>query len=156
VLAAAKTASLGNPEKRGQYLALLKDDHPAVRHWGAYGLFLLRDDDAAVRAALSEIAENDPFAGNRIIAAQALGCSGDPDAAFRVISREAEATDDAYVFLFALNAFQYSRTDDRLTREDWERFQKKKTSGPYRLVTGYAQRIVSHVLNNWPERPVVE
>ncbi len=156
VLAAAKSASLGEPEMKDEYSALLGDDHPAVRHWGAYGLFLVRDDDANVRAALSKMAENDPFAGNRIIAAQALGRSGDPDTAFKTIMREAESTDDAYVFLFALNAFQYSRTDDRLTREDWERFQKKKTSGPYGLPAGYARRIVADALDKWPERPVVE
>lgn len=156
VLSAAKVASWGDPDRKREYLALLKDEHPAVRHWGAYGLFLLRDDDKAVRLPLSEMAENDLFAGNRIIAAQALGRSGDPDTAFEAIAREAEATDDAYVFLFALNAFQYSRTDDRLTREDWERFQKKKTSGPYGLPAGLAQRIVTYALNNWPERAVVE
>lgn len=156
VLAAAKLASWGDPGKKRQYLALLKDNHPAVRHWGAYGLFLLREDDAAVRAALSGMAESDPFAGNRIVAAQALGRSGDHENAFRAIFREAEATEDAYVFLFALNAFQYSRTDDRLTREDWQRFQKKKTSGPYALPAGLAQRIVTAALDNWPERAVVE
>ncbi len=156
VLAAAKSASWGDPERKREYLALLNDDHPAVRHWGAYGLFLLRDDDTTVRAALREMVGNDPFAGNRIIAAQALGRSGDPETAFRAVFREAEATDDAYVFLFALNAFQYSCTDDRLTREDWERFQKKKTTGPYGLPAGLAQRIVTYALDNWPERAVVE
>ncbi len=156
VLSAAKSASLGDPEKKREYLALLNDEHPAVRHWGAYGLFLVRDDDATVRTALGKMAGNDPFAGNRIIAAQALGRSGDPDTAFQAIMREAEATEDAYVFLFALNAFQYSRTDDRLTRDDWERFQQKKTTGPYGLPAGLAQRIVTDALENWPERAVVE
>jgi N-sulfoglucosamine sulfohydrolase len=156
VLAAAKSASRGDPAKKQQYLSYLQDPHPAIRHWGAYGLFLLREQDASVRAALGKMADDDDFAGNRLIAAQALAGSGDPDTAFDAIYREARATDDAYVFLFALNAFQFSHTDDRLTREDWQQFQKKKTSGPYALPAGLAQRIVTYALQHWPERAVVD
>lgn len=156
VLAAAKSASLGDAGSKQHYLALLQDDHPAIRHWGAYGLFLLRDDDPAVRDALGQMVADDPFAGNRLMAAQALGVSGDPDTAFEAIFREARATDDGYVFLFALNAFQFSRTDDRLTREDWQFFQKKKTTAPYALPSGLAQRIVAYALEHWPNRAIVE
>jgi hypothetical protein len=156
VLAAAKSASLGDPAKKPEYLSYLQDQHPAIRHWGAYGLFLLRDKEANVRAALGTMVAGDDFAGNRLIAAQALAVSGDPDTAFRAIYREARATNDAYVFLFALNAFQYSHTDDRLTRDDWEQFQKKETSIPYALPAGLAQRIVTYALENWPERAVVD
>jgi arylsulfatase A-like enzyme len=156
VLAAAKSASLGDPAKKLEYLSHLQDQHPAIRHWGAYGLFLLRDNEVSIRDVLGTMVAGDDFAGNRLIAAQALAVSGDPDTAFRAIYREAQATNDAYVFLFALNAFQYSHTDDRLTREDWEQFQKKETSLPYALAAGLAQRIVTYALENWPERAVVD
>jgi len=156
VLAAAKSASLGDPAKKSDYLGFLEDEHPAVRYWGAYGLFLLGQEDPTIRAALGHRVDGDNFAGNRIIAAQALARSGDPAAAFQAIHREAEAADDAYVFLLALNAFQYSHTDDRLTREDWERFQGKNPSMPYALPAGLAQRIVTEALERWPDRAVVD
>ena len=156
VLEAAKSASEGDPEWTAEYLALLEDDHPAVRHWGAYALFLVRQECPQVREALEERIEHDAFAANRIMAAQALAWSGDPDTAFDTIYREADLTDHAYVFLLALNAFQYSHTDDRLTREDWERYQEKSTPIPRGPGAGFAQRMVTYALENWPERPVVD
>ena len=156
VLAAAKSASTGDPQRTAEYVALLQDEHPAVRHWGAYGLFLVRRQSPQVRAALKRLIERDTFAGNRIMAAQALAWSGDPDTAFQTIHREADRTDHGYVFLLALNAFQYSHTDDRLTREDWERYQQKQTPVPPGPGAGFAQRMVEYALENWPNRPVVD
>ena len=49
VLAAAKTASLGETAKVKDYLAMMKDGNPIIRHWGAYGVFLARPDDAAAQ-----------------------------------------------------------------------------------------------------------
>ncbi len=156
VLEAAKSASQGDPERTTEYLSLLQEPHPAVRHWGAYGLFLVRQECAEVRAGLEQLITNDAFAANRIMAAQALAWSGDRDTAFATIYEEADQTDHAYVFLLALNAFQYSHTDDRLTRADWERYQQKKTPIPRGPGAGFAQRMVSFALENWPERPVVD
>jgi len=123
LLAVAKAASAGDPKNRSEYLAYLRDDHPAVRHWGAYGLFLLKAGGGEVVQALKKMAEADAFAGNRVMAAQALAVCGDPETAFRALLREARAARHGAVLLQALNALQYSHTDDRLTREDWQAFK---------------------------------
>jgi arylsulfatase A-like enzyme len=159
ILEAAKRASAGDPEKTGDYLEMMADKDPVIRHWGAYGAFLVRPDDAKVRAALQAMIEKDAMAGNRIMAAQALGLCGDPDTAFKTLRKEALGAPDGYVLLFALNAFQYSHTDKRLTREDWKAFEKVK-GDPGRCEdntgTGYAKRIVKDVFDVWPEQRKVD
>jgi hypothetical protein len=93
------------------------------------------------------------------MAGQALAWCGDPDAAHAAIMKESLETNDGYVFLFALNALQYSHTDDRLTREDWELLQQR---GPERERTrddtgfGYAKRIITDALAIWPQRRKVD
>jgi hypothetical protein len=159
ILAVARDTSACDPEKLSDYLSLMTDAHPVVRHWGAYGVFLVRSDADAVRQALSRMMKDDSFAANRIMAAQAIGVCGDPDSAFAAIGREARATEHGYVFLQALNAFAYSHTGDRLTREDWAEFAKRKPgkakdSDPFGF--DYAQRIVNDALALWPERRKVE
>lgn len=156
LLAAARLASEARPGSSRDLLRLLADDHPAVRHWAAYGLYLMQEPDARVRRRLRAMMQNDPFAGNRIMAAQALALNGDPAAAFDTILREARSTEIGYVFLFALNAFQFSRTDDRLTRQDWESFAARSPAIPYDMASSFAQRIVSNALDLWPERVVLE
>jgi N-sulfoglucosamine sulfohydrolase len=60
------------------------------------------------------------------MAAQALAVCGDPEFAFKANNERSKSNKNTYVLLLALNAFQYSFTDDRLTLDDWERFEKKK------------------------------
>jgi hypothetical protein len=159
ILKAAKLAARGAPGNIEDYLEMTKDGDPVIRHWGAYGLFLVRPQNKAVQAALEGMIAEDPMAGNRIIAAQALGLCGDPDRAFEVIKEEALAAQDGYVLLFALNAFQYSHTDDRLTKDDWQAFgQVKGDPGRCsdRSGIGYANRIVKDALELWPERRTVD
>ena len=101
----------------------------------------------------------DTFAGNRVIAAQALGRCGDPDMAFEAIYREARQATHGYVYLQALNAFQYSHTDERLTLHDWQAFQQGTSARRNDLDAfgeTYAQRIVTDALALWPERRRVE
>jgi hypothetical protein len=170
ILSAATTASAGDSASLGDYLKMLQDNNPIIRHWGAYGIFAARAlDDRSSRGAspqsdrarqsLLHMIQSDAFAGNRVMAAQALALCGDPDAAFAAIIKEAGETNDGYVFLFALNAFQYSHTDHRLTREDWEMLNKRRPEkGSIRDNTGfgYAKRIVEDALAIWPERRKVD
>ena len=58
----------------------------------------------------------------------------------------------------AINALQYSGTDERLTKEDWEGFQQicdDKGDAPDALGFGFAARIVRDALELWPERRLV-
>jgi N-sulfoglucosamine sulfohydrolase len=155
LLTVAKEASRGDPDSVSLYLAYLQHDHPVARYWGAYALFLVGSEAAEVQTALKRVISNDAIAANRIMAAQALGVCGDPQEGFTTILKEAEETDDGYVFLFALNAFQYSHTDERLTLEDWKRFQQKAAAAESRTDARgyeYAQRIVKDAITLWPRR----
>ena len=159
LLAVARKASLGNPELVPAYLTYLRDGHPAARYWGAYGLFLVQSDAADVTAALKAMLADDGVAVNRLMAAQALGVCGEPDVAYDAIQQEISRTRDGYVFLFALNALQYSHTDDRLTREDWERFDKTardRQSGTDQYGWEYARRITQDAMALWPQRRRVD
>jgi len=159
LLSVAKPTSRGDPESVPTYLGYLQDDHPVARYWGAYGLFLVRSDSADVQRTLKETISDDAMAANRIMAAQALGVSGDPDTAFNAIRREIGKTEDGYVFLFALNALQYSHTADRLTKQDWQRFEviaSAERSGTDRYGWEYAQRLIKDAIALWPERRCVD
>jgi hypothetical protein len=159
VLEAAKAASLGEQGMLGEYLRMTRDENPIIRHWGAYGVFLVRPDDAGVRRSLASMARNDPMAGNRIMAAQALGLCGDPVTAFDLILEEANAATDGYVLLSAINAFQYSHTDDRLSRQQWASFKKIEANmrpGADRTGYGYARRVIDDALELWPDRRRVD
>jgi hypothetical protein len=53
------------------------------------------------------------------------------------------------VFLFALNAFQHSHTDDRLTLQDWKSFQEivgSDRSGMDRYGWEYTQRLIQDAI----------
>jgi arylsulfatase A-like enzyme len=159
LLGIAKQASSGDRQQLAEYLRLLKHDHPAARWWGAYGLFLIRDGSATVRNALKGMIDSDPLAANRIMAAQALGRCGDPDAAYAAIRREAEETDNGYVFFHALCAFQYSHTDDRLTLADWTAFgnrEFRKLDGVDHSGPEYARRIIDDAISIFPRRRRVD
>lgn len=158
-LASAKLAGLGDIGSIPEYLRLVADENPIVRHWGAYGLFLVRVGDSEVRDALKSMMTGDALAGNRIMAAQALGVSGDGDSAFPRLMHEAREANHGYVLLFALNALQYTRTDDRLTMEDWRAFEAKsfpRRPGIDATGEGYARRVITDALDLWPERRRVD
>jgi len=155
LLKAAKTASLGDPEQVDQYLRMMENDHPVARYRGAYAIFLLRKADPEVQSVLRGMMHKDPAEANRIMAAQALGLCGDPDAAFQAIRDIAFETQSPTVFLQAINAFQYSLLDDRLTMGDWEKFSKREireSPGKDMLNRAYAQRIITHAIEHWPKR----
>lgn len=149
----AKEASLGDRKKLPYYIACTRHAHPAARYHGAYALFLARDDGAAVREALAKLLADDPMPANRVMAAQALGRCGEPDAAYRALRKEIDATKEGYVMLYALNALQYAHLDDRLTRNDWKEFQGKQFAKSFDPTGGeMAQRIITDALDSLPNR----
>ncbi len=159
LLQVAWDASLGDPDRLPDYVAMLDDTNPAVRFWGAYALFLVRNREDSTRRSLRQVVQEDPLAANRLMAAQALGLCGEPDAAFQAIMKEIRKTQRGYVLLQAINAIQYSHVDDRLTLDDW------KMIGKIRPATnavgdqsgfGYARRMVQDATKIWPRRQVVD
>lgn len=157
LLEIAKDAARGDRAQTDQYLALLGHAHPVARYHGAYGLFLTRDDDATVQDALRKMIAADPMPANRIIAAQALGRCGDPDTAYKTLRKEIDDTRNGYVFLYALNALQYARVDDRLTKTDWISFRNKKipkSHDPYGAQM--ALRIIEDAITLFPKRRIVD
>lgn len=159
LLSVAKQASMAQADSEKECLRFLQDDHPVARYWGAYGLFLVKSPVSKISNALEAMAASDAMTANRIMAAQALGVCGNPDTAFERIIKEAHDTKSGYVFLYALNALQYSGTDNRLTKEDWTAFQQicsGKQDEPDALGYEFAERIVQDALSLWPERRLVQ
>ncbi|MFW5823000.1 MAG: sulfatase, partial [Tangfeifania sp.] len=153
ILSVVKNSSQGDKNKIENYKKYIGDTNPVIRYWGAYATFLAQQTTPDIQSVLKNMIKNDEFAANRIIAAQSLAVCGDPDFAFKAIMKEADNTKNAYVLLLALNAFQYSFTDDRLTLEDWKRFKEKKfPENDAHAKLGYPQRIISDAISLWPER----
>ncbi|SHN33583.1 Arylsulfatase A [Cyclobacterium lianum] len=150
ILKAAKAATAESPEN---LLLYLEDKNPIIRFWGAYGVFLYPDKSNVMQNSLKAMVREDESSANRIMAAQALGVCGEPEAAFEAIMKEANATDNGYVLLQALNAFQYSYTDDRLKLEDWQHFKEKEfAEGDPGAGLGYPQRIIDDAIALFPKR----
>lgn len=157
ILQAAKAASAPGSENLSQLVTYLQDPNPIIRFWGAYGIFLRKEQGNSLQNHLKKMTHEDELAANRIMAAQALGVGGDPNTAFKAIMREANATDNGYVLLQALNAFQYSHTDDRLRLDDWKRFKEKKfAKGDPGSELGYPQRIIDDAIALFPARRKVD
>lgn len=157
ILESAKTASSGEDHLSDTYLQYCQDPNPVIRFWGAYAIFLNRLSDQGVMSLLKEMAEGDEFAANRVMAAQALGVCGDPEASFRVIMEEAKGAEDTYLMLQALNAFQYAHVDHKLKESDWEFFKAKQWPVDDRAAQlGYPQRIIDDALELWPEKRIVD
>ncbi len=115
----------------------------------------LRTSEIVVQAALKEVILGDEIPANRLMAAQALGLCGDADRAFSSLMKEVKKTKRGYVFLQGINAFQYSQTDQMLTKEDWEKFKAREWNipeGKHDFGVDYAGRIIADALELWPER----
>jgi len=130
LLQAAKDASLGDARKLPRYLEMLQDPHPAIRYWGAYGIYELQPNIEAVRAKLSAMMTDDKFGANRVMGAQALGACGDTKPAFEALFAEARKTPYGYVFLQAVNALQFSRADRLMTQKQWGVLLKRTKVNP--------------------------
>ncbi|MCC5936880.1 MAG: sulfatase-like hydrolase/transferase [Lunatimonas sp.] len=157
ILEIAKLSSLGASTYLSEYMAAMDHENPIVRFWGIYGLFQVRSATDSVQQKLKECIGTDQFAANRILAAQALGVSGDREKSFSTIWDEVKSTDNGYVFLFGLNAFQYSHTDDQLTLKDWENFGNQKfKEGDEGTFFGYGQRIIKDAMTLYPTRRIVD
>jgi N-sulfoglucosamine sulfohydrolase len=158
VLEAANSASKGDLALLPKYLEMLSDSNSFVRHWAAYGIFLVRKNTPKIQETLRQVIATDAYSANRTMAAQALAHCGDPDTAFKALMKEINTEEDEYKRLLALNGLQYGRVDNRLSKADWEALAARKPSkeSPDYLAYYFAKSIPSHVLKLWPRRMIVE
>ena len=158
VLEAAKSASKGDLALLPKYLEMLSDTNSLVRHWAAYGIFLVRKNTPEIQETLRQVIATDAYSANRTMAAQALAHCGDPDTAFKALMKEINTEVDEYKRLLALNGLQYGRLDNRLSKADWEALAARKPSkeSPDYLAYYFARSIPAHVLKVWPRRMIVE
>ena len=158
VLEAAKSASKGDLALLPKYLEMLSDSNSFVRHWAAYGIFLVRKNTPEIQETLRQVIATDAYSANRTMAAQALAHCGDPDTAFKALMKEINTEEDEYKRLLALNGLQYGRVDNRLSKADWEALAARKPSkeSPDYLAYYFAKSIPAHVLKVWPRRMIVE
>ncbi len=158
VLEAANVASKADPDLLSTYLEMLGDRHSLVRHWAAYGIFLVGENTPGIQDALRQVINGDAHSANRTMAAQALARCGDPDTAFKALMEEVNAEKDEYKRLLAINALQYGRVDDRVSREQWEVLAEKKWSkeSPDPLAWVFRRSIPAYTLEIWPRRMIVE
>ncbi|WP_236980998.1 sulfatase family protein [Membranihabitans maritimus] len=151
ILHTAKLSSQG-PNK---YETSIQSKNPVIRYWGIYGLFRTENIEESSINQLKTIAINDPSATNRVMAIQTLGKHGQTETAFDLLMKEAKNTKVPYLFLMAINAFQYGKLDHLLSKDDWERFKSKEFSlneNQDQYGGEYALRIINDALDIWPKR----
>jgi len=83
----------------------LDDSHPLIRYWAATGCLILQDKAAPAKAKLQELL-NDEWNDVRIVAAEALGYLGEPEAAIATISAVIK-TGTHYEVLTAQNTLDF-------------------------------------------------
>lgn len=150
VLGAAKLASIGDAALLPDYLKMLTDTNPLIRHWAAFGIFQVHKDTPEIQEFLRKMIANDAHSANRTMAAQALALCGDSDTALKVLMREINMEKDEFKRLLALNALEYGRLVNRLTEEDREALSEHKPYklGPHQdyLAFYWAKHITEHIL----------
>ncbi|SNR70899.1 Arylsulfatase A [Lutibacter agarilyticus] len=159
ILPIAKLAAQGSLENKNDFLAFIEDSNPIIRYWGAYGIFRIAQNDTTIQEKLIQSIEKEPIPVNRLIAAQALALSGAKEKAFEYLHKETKNARDGYVFLFGLNALQYSHTDEFLTKQDWIDFKAQtfETDAAIdKFGKEYSKRIMNDALALWPNRRVVD
>lgn len=159
ILPIAKLCANGSLENKNDFMKFLKDFNPIIRYWGAYGIFRLSRNDKSIQKSLNRFIKNESIPVNRLMAAQALALSGDKKTAFQYLYNETRNARDGFVFLFGLNALQYSHTDAFLTKQDWEYFKAKKFTTDDaidKFGKEYSNRIIDDALALWPNRRMVD
>jgi N-sulfoglucosamine sulfohydrolase len=154
ILEVANQCMWGCVENQGTYIEFMRDQNPFIRFWGAYALFLCADETSEAGDALKYMIQNDIYAANRVMAAQALALCGQPDLAFDALYEEAMETSLPYVFLQALAGFQYGKLDERLCLEDWKKFRSRSFDDEAMMdktSIGFAYDLIDDAISIFPE-----
>ncbi|WP_139956604.1 sulfatase family protein [Flavicella sediminum] len=159
ILPIAKICAKGDVSNKKDFLKFLCDKDPIVRYWGAYGIFRIAKDDKKLQKELKKRIAKEKIPVNRLILAQALAVSGDKKNAFAYLYDDTKSARDGFVFLFGLNALQYSHTDEYLTKQDWVFFKNKKFTtddAVDKFGKEYSKRIINDAIKLWPQRRRVD
>ena len=109
ILNIANMASDGDPRNLPSLVTSLDDPHPIVRYWAATGCLILKSKATPAKAKLTERL-NDDWADVRVIAAEAIGQLGEPEAAIATIKAVLQ-TGNPYESLAALNSLDVLRSE---------------------------------------------
>lgn len=153
---AAKVSVKGDQKSIANYLAFMQDSNPVIRYWGAYGIFLARPGSNQIQEPLRKMIREDAFPANRLMAAQALGITGNTQDAFNAIMKELLNTKRVIVFLFGLNALQYGHADSLMTLNDWKKLKEITFPDEPDAIFGFHTRIIDDAIDLWPSRRVVD
>jgi uncharacterized sulfatase len=152
ILAIADAASLMKPDALAQLSGGLKDGDSAVRYWAAMGMLMRGQSAVTARRDELRAALKDEAPAVRIVAARALGLSGnDEDLKLALaVLREliSPEKNGLYVSLEALNAVDAlgkkagSLADAIRTMSQQGSFANQRTNG-------YVPRLVEHIFGEW-------
>lgn len=159
ILPIAKICAKGGVSNKKDFMKFLCDNDPIIRYWGAYGVFRIAEKDKKLQKELIKRIEKEKIPVNRLIMAQALAVSGDKKNAFAYLYDDTKSARDGFVFLFGLNALQYSHTDEYLTKQDWVFFKNKKFTtddAVDKFGKEYSKRIINDAIQLWPKRRRVD
>jgi arylsulfatase A-like enzyme len=159
ILPIAKLAAQGATKNKEDFLKFLKDQNPIVRYWGAYGIFRISQNDKNLQKILISAIKEEKIPVNRLVLAQAIAFSGDKKTAFTHLHKELKNPRDGFVFLYGLNALQYSHTDEFLTKEDWLAYKNQTFTTNEKIDKygkEYSKRIIDDALALWPNRRSVD
>lgn len=109
ILNMANLASDGDPRNLPSLVTSLDDPHPIVRYWAATGCLILKNKASMAKSKLTERL-NDDWADIRVIAAEAIGQLGEPQAAIATI-KAVLRTGNPYESLAALNSLDVLRSE---------------------------------------------
>ena len=109
ILNIADMASDGEPRNLPSLVTSLDDPHPIVRYWAATGCLILKNNASPAKAKLTERLKDD-WADVRVIAAEAIGQLGEPEAAIGTITAVLR-TGNPFESLAALNSLDVLRSE---------------------------------------------
>lgn len=115
ILNMANLASDGDPQNLPSLVTSLDDPHPIVRYWAATGCLILKNKATLAKTKLTERLYDD-WADVRVIAAEAIGQLGEPEAAIATIKAVLQ-TGNPYESLAALNSLDALRSDGSIGLE---------------------------------------
>jgi arylsulfatase A-like enzyme len=104
VLETAEMASVNEPENNNTLYKRLSDKDPVVRYWAIVGMIVSGQSSKKIKDELIRLL-NDPYAHNRIAAAEALYKSDEKEIVLRAVEKEIQCNNEMQT-LYALNVLE--------------------------------------------------
>ncbi len=151
LISLAEKASSRNPEHLPELMQAMQDDYAPARFWGAMGCLVLGYDAIAAKPLLITLLD-DEFASVRVMAAEALGRTGEMDLAIAVLSEVLNSELD-YELLYAVNALASLDVPDRYHDELLAKLrpiaydEEREVRGSFQ----YSRRTATYLVMKWTE-----